>query len=113
MHKMKLSEIVDSLSLSVVTGGIDRDFEGVYAGDFLSRAMSRVEADDLWITIMNNVNVIAVASLTDAAAILLAENVSLMPDALAAAREKGVTVLSSGLSVYELCVALGRYGTVS
>ncbi|MBQ1503024.1 MAG: hypothetical protein IIZ35_03385, partial [Clostridia bacterium] len=72
-----------------------------------------VEADDLWITIMNNVNVIAVASLTDAAAILLAENVSLMPDALAAAREKDVTVLSSGLSVYELCVALGRYGTVS
>ena len=62
---------------------------------------------------MNNVNVIAVASLTDAAAILLAENVSLMPDALAAAREKDVTVLSSGLSVYELCVALGRYGTVS
>ena len=113
MHKMKLSEIVDSLSLTVVSGDTDRDLEGVYAGDFLSRAMSRVEADDLWITIMNNVNVIAVASLTDAAAILLAENVSLMPDALAAAREKDVTVLSSGLSVYELCVALGGYGTVS
>ncbi len=113
MHKMKLSEIVDSLSLTVVSGGTDRDLEGVYAGDFLSRAMSRVEAGDLWITIMNNVNVIAVASLTDAAAVLLAEDVSLMPDALEAAREKDVTVLSSGLSVYELCVALGRYGTVS
>ncbi|MBR7032457.1 MAG: hypothetical protein IKI03_02345 [Clostridia bacterium] len=110
---MKLSDVIDSLSLTVVTGAADGCFEGVYAGDFLSRAMSRVGAGDLWITIMNNVNVIAVASLTDASAVLLAEDVSLMPDALDAAREKDVTVLSSGMSVYELCVALGKFGTFS
>lgn len=110
---MKLSDVIESLSLTVVTGAADGSFEGVYAGDFLSRAMSRVDAGDLWITIMNNVNVIAVASLTDASAVLLAEDVSLMPDALDAAREKDVTVLSSGMSVYELCVALGKFGTFS
>ena len=65
--------------------------------------MSRVEADNLWITIMSNVNVIAVASLTDAKAVVLAENVELAPDAKAAAEEKGITVLSSPLSVYEIC----------
>ena len=109
---MKLSELIAPLSLTVVNGDPDREFDGVYAGDFLSRAMSRVEADNLWITIMNNVNVIAVASLTDAAAVLLAEDVSLMNDALKAAREKDVTILSSPLSVYELCASLSRFDTV-
>lgn len=105
---MNLSEIIDRLSLRIVTGEADREAEGVYAGDFLSRAMSHIGADDLWITIMNNVNVIAVASLTDAAAVLLAENVALAPDAVEAAKAKDVTVLSSDKSVYELCVELGK-----
>ena len=46
---MKLDTLVSSLSLSCVVGDIPSDFNGVYAGDFLSRAMSRVEADNLWI----------------------------------------------------------------
>ena len=96
---MKLDTLVSSLSLSCVVGDMPSDFNGVYAGDFLSRA----EADNLWITIMTNVNVIAVASLTDAKAVVLAENVELAPDAKAAAAEKGITVLSSPLSVYEIC----------
>lgn len=100
---MKLDTLVSSLSLSSVVGEIPSEFEGVYAGDFLSRAMSRVEAGNLWITIMSNVNVIAVASLTDAAAVVLAESVELSPDAKSAAEEKGITVLSSPLSVYEIC----------
>ena len=110
---MNLSEIIAPLSLTVVNGDVDWEFDGVYAGDFLSRAMSRVEADNLWITIMNNVNVIAVASLTDAAAVILAEDVALMNDALAAAVEKGVTILSSPLSVYEICASLSRLDTDS
>lgn len=100
---MKLDTLVSSLSLSPVVGEIPSEFDGVYAGDFLSRAMSRVEAGNLWITIMSNVNVIAVASLTDAAAVVLAESVELSPDAKSAAEEKGITVLSSPLSVYEIC----------
>ena len=87
---------------------LDTAFEGVYAGDLLSRAMSHVEAENLWITIMSNINVIAVASLTEAAAVLLAEDVELIPEALDAAREKEITVLSSPLTVYELCVKIGE-----
>ncbi len=100
---MKLEPLVSALSLTSAVGDIPSCFDGVYAGDFLSRAMSRVEAGDLWITIMSNVNVIAVASLTEAAAVVLAEGVALDPEAKAAAEEKGITVLSSPLSVYEIC----------
>ena len=102
---MNGKELFDALGLKTVCGEAD-SFDGIYAGDLLSRAMSHVEAGNLWITIMNNMNVIAVASLTEAAAVILAEGVSLVPDALAAAKEKNICVLSSEKTVYELCAAI-------
>ena len=101
----ELKKCMDALGIRVICGKAE-SFDGVYAGDLLSRAMSHVEADNLWITIMNNVNVIAVASLADAAAVLLAEDVSLTPDALAAAEEKGICVLSAKQPVYDLCAGI-------
>ena len=106
---MLLSELCDRLSLKVVCGDpTDREFCGVYAGDLLSRAMSHVKLDNLWITIMSNSNVIAVASLTEASAVLLAEGVELFPDALSAAEDNGICVLSSEQTVYELCAKVAE-----
>ena len=103
----ELKPILDALGIRVICGEADA-FDGVYAGDLLSRAMSHVEADNLWITIMNNMNVIAVASLTEAAAVILAEGVALVPDALEAAKEKGICILSSDKTVYELCAEIAQ-----
>ena len=106
---MTLAELKEMLSLKTVCGDAnEREFNTVYAGDLLSRAMSHVKADNLWITIMSNTNVIAVASLTEASAVLLAEGVELLPEALDAAKENAITVLSSDLTVYELCAAIEK-----
>ena len=105
---MKINEVLSLLEASVVCGETDKTFEGVYVGDLLSRAMSHVEADNLWLTIMTNSNVIAVASLTEAAAVILAEGVQLIPEAYDAAQKNGITVLSSEKSVYELCVEISK-----
>ena len=100
---MKTEDVINKLSLKVLAGEIPEEFEGVYAGDFLSRAMSRVSEGDLWITIMNNINVIAVASLTDAAAVVLAEDVTMEQSVLDAANAKGICVFTCGRTVYEIC----------
>lgn len=105
---MTVNALCDLLDAKVLCGDVDKPFFGVYAGDFLSRAMSRVEFDCIWVTIMANVNVIAVATLTEPAAIVLAEDVVLQEDALKAARDNGLTVLTSPMSAYEICVAIGR-----
>ncbi len=99
---MKISEIA-SLSFRCFCGTTEKEFDGVYAGDLLSRCMSRVEVDNLWITIMANVNVIAVATLTEPAAIILAEDVEPTAEMLEAAEKNGITVLGSPLGAYELC----------
>ena len=105
---MKLRDVCGMLSATVLCGDVDKSFEGVYVGDLLSRAMSHVGCDNLWITIMSNVNVVAVATLTDPCAIVLAEDVVLQPDAKKSAEENGITVLTSPLSAYEICTRLGR-----
>ena len=103
-----VKEICAVTGAKLLCGDADREFLGVYVGDLLSRAMSHVEADNIWITIMANANVIAVATLTEPAAIILAEDVTLADDALAGAKNNGITVLSSPLSAYELCTAINK-----
>ena len=82
----------------------DREINGVYIGDLLSWVMGNANADDLWITIMSNINIVAVASLTDAACILLAENVSINETVLETAMAKGVNILSTPRSAYEAAI---------
>lgn len=105
---MTIAELCEKLDLKIICGDADHEWDGVYAGDFLSRAMSRVKYENLWITIMANQNVIAVASLTEAAAVILAEGVELLPEALEAAQKNGITVLSSRKTVYEICVMISE-----
>jgi len=101
------SELTD-LSLKHIAGPAAEEFDGVYVGDLLSRAMGHVEAGNLWITIMNNINVIAVASLSEASAVILAEGVALTEDAEEAAREKNISVYSSEKSAFTLCAEIAQ-----
>ena len=105
---MTIREISQVIEASLVSGNDQASFDGVYVGDLLSRAMSHVGFDNLWVTIMSNTNVIAVATLTEPAAIVLAEDVRLSEDALANAKANGVTVLTTKLSAYEICARVAR-----
>lgn len=105
---MTIRDVREALSATVVCGDDTKAFDGVYMGDLLSRAMSHVQCDNLWITIMSNTNVVAVATLTEPAAVILAESVVLQEDARRSAEENGITVLSTPLSAYEICTRLYR-----
>ncbi len=84
----------------------DREVDGVYIGDLLSWVMGRAECGNVWITIMSNINTVAVATLADVSCILLAEGVTLDAEVLKTAVAKGVNVLSSDLSAYEIAARL-------
>lgn len=103
---MTVKYLSEKLGLTVLCGNTERDIDGVYTGDLLSWVMSRLTADNVWITIMSNINVVAVASLADAACVILAEGVQPDTDALEAAKSKDVTLLSSPLDAYTLCVKI-------
>ena len=85
----------------------EREIKGVYIGDLLSWVMGRAKADDAWITIMSNINIIAVASLADTACVILAEGVSLDASVIEIANAKGVNILTAAMPAYETAMALG------
>lgn len=107
---MKVSELKEKLNLTVVTQEDfeDKDVTGCYIGDLLSRVMGKATRGDLWITIMNNLNIIAVASLTEAACIILCEGVSLEEKITERANDEGVIVLKSEKSAYELAKEISK-----
>lgn len=84
----------------------EREIEGAYIGDLLSWVMGRAEADNAWVTIMSNINVIAVASLADVACVILAESVTLDDEVLNTAKQKGINILSTDLTAFQTAVLL-------
>ncbi|MBQ1391300.1 MAG: hypothetical protein IJL98_09250 [Lachnospiraceae bacterium] len=85
-----------------------REIDGVYIGDLLSWVMGRASADNAWITIMSNINVIAVATLADTSCVILAENVELPEEIRTQAEAKDVNVLKSPLPIYETALKLSE-----
>lgn len=70
--------------------------------------MGRASTDDVFITIMTNINVVAVASLADVACVVFAEDVTVPQDVLDAAGRKEINLLKSHVPMFETCVAVGR-----
>ncbi|MBR4071364.1 MAG: AraC family transcriptional regulator [Clostridia bacterium] len=106
---INLDILAQKMELRHICGSTDREICGCYAGDLLSWVMSHAEYGHIWITIMSNINVVAVASLCDVACVVLAEGVELDPDALEAATKQDICVFSSKLSTYELCTLVSKY----
>ena len=73
---MTAKELANKLDLEIVyDNGNDREIKSCYIGDLLSWVMGKANADSVWVTIMSNVNVAAVATLTDISMVIFAESV--------------------------------------
>lgn len=99
---MTVNEAIEKLGLKALClADGDREIVGGYCGDLLSWVMGRADADQAWITIMSNVNIIAVSTLIDPACIILAEGV--LPDegVLEKARECEINILSTDMTAFE------------
>lgn len=104
---MTVEELSRALSLeTVVAGDSGREATGGYCGDLLSWVMGRAPSGCVWLTVMGNVNAVAVAVLADVACILLTEGSPLDEAAQIRAEAQGVAVLRSPRPAYELAVEI-------
>ena len=74
---------------------------GVFCCDLLSLAMSKLPARAAWVTVMGNVNTLAVASLTEASCIILAEDIQPDESTIKKAQEQNIMVMKSPYPVFE------------
>lgn len=86
----------------------DREIEGCYCGDLLSWVMGRAKSSQAWITIMSNVNIAAVATLSDVSCIILSENV--LPDSgvIDTAEMRGINILNTSMPTFEAACVLAK-----
>ena len=104
---MTVNELIEKSSFNAVcVPSGEHEVSGAYTGDLLSWVMGNSEADNVWITIMTNQNIIAVASLIDLSCIVICEGSEIDAELVKTAEEKGINILSSPKSAYQTCVEL-------
>ena len=108
---MTVTELQSALSLTPLSlPDEEREAEGVYVGDLLSWVMGRAQSGNVWLTIMSNLNIVAVATLADVSCIILCEGVSLEDSVRNTAEAKGINVLTTGMTAYEAAKRLAELG---
>lgn len=103
---MTTSEVAKLLSFTVANGAESREVSSVYCCDLLSVVMGRAPAGSAWVTVMGNINAVAVAVLADVACIVVAEGMPVDADTLERARQQGVPVFQTELPVFEAATAI-------
>ncbi len=86
----------------------NRQVNGCYCGDLLSWVMSRAKENNIWLTVMGNINAVGVAVLTDVSCIILTENAPLDEQAEKKANENGVIILTTEKTSYEISALFSK-----
>ena len=108
---MKLAEVLEALSLAVDDPEmLDIEVEGGYCSDLLSDVMAKAAAGSIWVTNLAHPNVVAVASLIDAAAVIVAGGVQPEEGTVNKAQELGIPLFSTDLSAFDVVGRLYELG---
>ena len=108
-----LQTILDNIELQVLTDQQDYteiEIHSGYTSDLLSCVMTGAQADGIWVTLIANINIVAVASLLELPAIIITENAQ--PDAatIARANREGIVLLSTPVGSYQIVGKLWELG---
>ena len=105
---MTVQELLDSGIFTVVNVGEDpgREITVPFCCDLLSIAMGRAPAGCAWVTVMGNMNTLAVAALADAACIFMAEGAVLDEAAMKKAKEQEITVMGTELPIFDAALKI-------
>ena len=95
----ELIEKSDFKPLNLADG--ERQISGVYNCDLMSVVMSKGFSGAAWVTIMANINAVAVASLTDMACIVLSQDAAIDEIMIEKAKAQDINVLKSEKPIFE------------
>lgn len=99
---MKISQLQEKFKLTYLSKGEDQEIEGGFCGDLLSWVMANARENNVWFTVMGNINAVAVASLNEVACIVLCQGSLINEDALEKAKEEKINILTTEKSTFEI-----------
>ena len=110
---MTLQDVIDQLSLTVVTQ--PRDFSDVtpasgYTSDLLSCVMAGAKKGAVWVTLQAHLNIVAVAALLEMSAVIITEGAQPEAATVDKANEEGITLLATDKQSFEVAGRLWEMG---
>ena len=102
---MTVQDVMELIEAKDMTPETDKTAEVScgYTCDLLSWVMAHGAAGMAWVTVQTHMNVIAVASLMEMAAVIIPEGIEMEAPSLEKAKEEGISVLESPLSRRRSC----------
>jgi|GEM_PF-700998 len=86
----------------------ERSINKLFASDLLSNVMGQTNEHDCLLTMLNNINVIGVASLNDLSCVIFTQGVQVKQELIDKATELDIPLFSTSYSTVEAIVALTR-----
>lgn len=112
--EMNLKNIIETLGLIILTEpktDLDQFTPiGGYTSDLLSCVMAGANPQNIWVTLQAHINIVAVASLKEVAAVIITENAQPEADTIKKANDEGVLLLSTPKTSFEVVGKLWELG---
>lgn len=109
---MNIKELTDTGDFKVITGVFNPDINitGGYTSDLLSDVMANAKKDNVWITLQTHLNITAVASLKEIAAVIVVMNREISKETIDKAMEEKITILTTHLTSFQISGKLYESG---
>lgn len=107
---MTVKELVDLNIMQIVNLGsqLDKAIQKPFCCDLLSLAIGKAQEDSAWVTVMGNINTLAVAVMAEVACVILAEGVELDQVASAKAAAEGIMVFKTEQPVFDIAYIIQK-----
>lgn len=89
---------------------LENHYRGVYAGDLLSVVMRSASKECILITVISNLNTIAVAVLLDIPAVIITENIEVSQAMIERANKESIALITTSLKTHEVIIDLKDRG---
>ena len=106
----ELARLMDMQLLQPEMAQKEIEASGCYIGDLLSNVMGNAKNGQLWLTVMTNINIVAVAQLLELAGIVLLEGNQPAEGVLERASLEGIPVFSSKDTAFHSAIRIRDLG---
>ncbi len=107
---MTVEDLIDATGWDALTFAHGNQITSAYVCDLLSCAMANTKDGTAWITIQSHINVVAVASLTGCACVIIPCRTEVPAETIEAAQTKEVCIICAPCTAYAAAVQLHQLG---
>lgn len=109
---MKLNMLLKDPQFNLINKpqSLDKNIKGIFSCDLLSHVMANAKEDSVLITILNNINVLGVASLLDLSCVIFSHNTKVNDDIIHKANDLDIAIIKTSLTTAQTSIYLASLG---